>query len=125
LSPAGEAQAAALGKSIETLTIPFGPVLASPFQRTRRTAELMMGRAEVDNALSSAARGKDAELRALMSGAVPAGANRLLITHQGLLYRSFPSLPRGSIAEGDCLIIQPGDPLGQVLALVKPAQWSR
>jgi phosphohistidine phosphatase SixA len=125
LSPAGEAQATALGKSIETLSIPFGPVLASPFQRTRRTAELMIGRAEVDHALSSAARGKDAELRALMSGAVPAGANRLLITHQGLLYRSFPSLPRGSIAEGDCLVVQPGDPVGEVLATVKPAQWIR
>lgn len=120
LSAAGEAQAIALGKTLGALEIPFGPIYASPFDRTRRTADLMFGRVEVHEALSSASREKSDELRALTTGAVAAGSNRFLVTHQGLLYRSFPSVPQGTIGEGDCLVARPG---GEVLARVKPDGW--
>jgi phosphohistidine phosphatase SixA len=123
LSPEGEAQARTLGKALAALNIPFGQVLASPFQRTRLTAELLTGRAEIDEALSSMSRGNDSKLRALMSGPVAAGGNRLLVTHQGLIYRSFTTLKQGSVAEGDCLIVRPKEPIGEVLAQLKPGDW--
>ena len=123
LSPEGEAQATALGKSLSSLKIPFNAVLASPYQRTRRSAELMTGAVQIDDALSSSSKGKDAELKALMTGTVPAGGNRLLVTHQGLLYRSFPSVKHGSVAEGDCLVVRPAASGAEVLAMLKPTDW--
>ena len=123
LSPEGEAQATALGKSLSSLKIPFNAVLASPYQRTRRSAELMAGAVQIDDALSSSSKGKDAELKALMTGTVPAGGNRLLVTHQGLLYRSFPSVKHGSVAEGDCLVVRPAASGAEVLAMLKPTDW--
>jgi phosphohistidine phosphatase SixA len=120
LSPEGEAQAADLGKRFASLKIPFGAVLASPFQRTRRTAELMAGKVQIDDALSSMTKGKDAELKALMTGPVASGGNRLVVTHQGLIYRTFTTIQHGSIAEGDCLVIRPG---GDILATIKPEGW--
>jgi phosphohistidine phosphatase SixA len=120
LSPEGEAQARKLGEDLAALQIRFGSVLASPFDRARRSADLMFGRAQIDQALSMTG-GKPAELRALMTGPVPAGDNRLLMTHQGLLYRSFPSIPRGSVAEGGCVVARPG---GEVLAVLKASDWA-
>jgi phosphohistidine phosphatase SixA len=120
LSPEGEAQAADLGKRFASLKIPFSAVLASPFQRTKRSAELMAGKVQIDDALSSMTKGKDAELNAVMTGPVAAGGNRLLVTHQGLIYRTFTTLKHGSIAEGDCLVVRPG---GEILAMLKPDGW--
>lgn len=120
LSSAGEAQARDLGKALVTLAIPFDPILTSPFDRTRRSAELMFGRATVHEALSSASRGRNDELLELMTGPVKGGSNRLVMTHQGLLYRSFRSVRQGSIAEGDCLVARPG---GDVVALISPDGW--
>jgi phosphohistidine phosphatase SixA len=124
LSPEGEQQAIAIGRSLAALNIRFGRVLASPFQRTRKSAESMAGAVEIDEALSSMTRGKDTELRALLSGPVDGGANRLVVTHQGLLYRVFRSVKMGSIAEGDCLVVKPNGEGGDVLALLKPADWA-
>lgn len=76
-------------------------------------------------ALSSMSRGTNTALRALMSGPVEPGSNRLLVTHQGLLYRSFSSLRQGSVAEGDCVVARPRDGEAEVLAVVKPAEWAR
>lgn len=123
LSPEGAAQAAALGKAMAGLKITFAEVLASPFQRTRLTAELIAGHVRVDEALSSMARGKDDQLRALLSGSPKPGTNRLVITHQGLLYRAFPTLKHGSVGEGECLVVRPGETSGDVVAQVKPADW--
>jgi phosphohistidine phosphatase SixA len=109
LSPEGEQQAIAIGRSLASLKIRFGRVLASPFQRTRQSAESMGGRVEIDEALSSMTRGRDAELKALLSGPVDTGANRLVVTHQGLLYRVFRTVKMGGIAEGDCLVVKPNE----------------
>jgi phosphohistidine phosphatase SixA len=123
LSAEGEQQAIEVGRSLSTLRIRFGAVLASPFQRTRQTAQSMAGTVEIADALSSMTRGKDAELRALMTGPVAAGANRLVVTHQGLLYRVFRTLQQGSVKEGDCLIVRPAETGGDVAALVRPSDW--
>jgi len=125
LSAEGEQQAVDLGRSLAALKIRFGAVLASPFQRTRQSAASMAGRVEIDEALSAMTRGKDAELRTLMYGPVEAGANRLVVTHQGLIYRVFRSLKQGSVREGDCLVVRPNEQGGEVAALVGPGDWSR
>ena len=125
LSPEGERQAIDLGRSLAALKIRFNAVMASPFQRTRQSAESMAGRVEVAEALSSMARGRDAELRTLLHGPVEPGANRLVVTHQGLLYRVFRSIKQGSIKEGDCLVVRPGDQGGEVAAVVTPGDWFR
>ncbi len=44
LTDAGRADARAIGAAIRSLGIPIGDVLASPFCRTRETAELIFGR---------------------------------------------------------------------------------
>jgi phosphohistidine phosphatase SixA len=125
LSPDGEQQAIDLGRSLAALKIRFGAVLASPFQRTRQSAASMAGRVEIAEALSAMARGKDVELRQLMSGPVDPGTNRLVVTHQGLIYRVFRTLKQGSVREGDCVIVRPNDQGGEVAALVSPAEWER
>jgi phosphohistidine phosphatase SixA len=51
LTDAGRADARAIGAAIRALGIPIGRVLASPFCRTRETAELIFGRATVSNAV--------------------------------------------------------------------------
>lgn len=125
LSAEGEQQAIDLGRSLAALKIRFGAVMASPFQRTRRSAESMAEPVQVAEALSSMARGRDAELRALLYGPVGAGSNRLVVTHQGLLYRVFRSIKQGSIREGDCLVVRPNEQGAEVVALVTPADWAR
>ncbi|HYB97171.1 MAG TPA: hypothetical protein VEC39_19520 [Vicinamibacterales bacterium] len=49
-----------------------------------------------------------------------------VVTHQGLLYRAFRTLARGSVKEGDCLIVRPGgDAGGEIAAHVSAADWQR
>lgn len=120
LSPAGERQAEELGRQLRRLRVPVGEVLASPYQRTFRSAELMFGRATVESALFGS-RSRDRTLLLLTSAPDP-GTNRVLVTHQGLLYRML-SRPRGSIGESDCLVLRPRD-RPDILAQVTPEDWA-
>lgn len=124
LNPEGEAQAKALGEEWRTLKIQFSTVAASPYDRARRTAELAVGRVDVDLALSMQTGNRSDALKQLMHGPVAPGANRLVVTHQGVLYKSFSSVRQGSVAEGACVVARPGEPTAVVLAIVKPGQWS-
>ena len=121
LSPAGERQAEELGRQLQRLRIPVGEVLASPYQRTFRSAELMFGRATVETALFGS-RSRDRTLMLLTSTTEP-GTNRVLVTHQGVLYRML-SRPRGSIGESDCLALRPGGDRPDILAQVPPGEWA-
>ncbi|MCB0154857.1 MAG: histidine phosphatase family protein, partial [Anaerolineae bacterium] len=47
LDETGQAQARAIGAAFAAANIPIGPVLASPYCRTRHTAELAFGRVEL------------------------------------------------------------------------------
>lgn len=123
LNADGEAQAAALGEEWRALKIPFGAVAASPYDRARRTAMLAVGRVDVDPALSMHTGDRGDALKQLMHGPVAPGANRLVVTHQGVIYKSFTSVKQGSVAEGACVVARPGDPSAEVLGIVKPGQW--
>src|SRR5437870_2103090 len=86
LTDSGRAEARQIGAAIKRLEIPIGEVLASPFCRTRETAQLIFGRATV----SSAVRGgpanpgsneRYAQLRQLLSTPPSPGSNLAIASH--------------------------------------------
>jgi phosphohistidine phosphatase SixA len=112
LSPAGAAQAKALGTAFRSLHIPMGQILASPVFRARDTAELAFGadRIEVttdlvaDDYAASNLRAMLDATRRLLRTVTPPGDNRILIGHRAplemVLQRSFSDavLPEGAMA---------------------------
>ncbi|MFG1710324.1 histidine phosphatase family protein [Nonomuraea sp. M3C6] len=110
LSPAGREQARQIGQAIRRLRIPIGQVLASPYRRTRETAELAFGRAqEIRDLINEIYPGADDEelaraLRRLLSRRPAAGTNTVLVSHGFNLSRATGL----STAEGDTVVFSPG-----------------
>jgi len=121
LSPAGEAQATQLGEILRSRRIPVGEVYTSPLFRTADSAELTFGEAEIHDALRGG--GDSTERRRLFTEIPAAGTNRALMTHQGVLYGVFPELQRGSIREGDCLVVRPTGDAFTFMERLGPAEW--
>jgi broad specificity phosphatase PhoE len=113
LSDDGRDQARQLGRAIRRLRIPVGIVLASPYARTRETAELAFGRERVRvtrDLLNEAFPGTDDEelarrLRRLLATRPPAGQNTVLVSH-GFNLQGATGL---SVAEGESAVFTPGD----------------
>src|SRR6202008_4367061 len=89
LSPAGIAQAKALGEAFRSLQIPMGQILASPVFRARDTRELAFGeRVQVTMDLVAddyAGQNVNAMVNAtrrLLRTLTPPGDNRILIGHR-------------------------------------------
>ena len=108
LTDKGRDEARALGGEIKRLAIPIGPVYASPFCRTRETAQLAFGRYE----RTSEARGGPANtndptryepLRKLLTTKPPSGKNAVISSHGNPFYALFgpPYLAEGEIAMVD------------------------
>jgi broad specificity phosphatase PhoE len=92
LSAAGRAQAVDIGKAFKTLGIPVGTVLASPFCRTRETAELAFGHYEVNKDLhfvitsgADEAKRLGAALRRLLTSPPRKGTNSVIVSHSANL----------------------------------------
>jgi phosphohistidine phosphatase SixA len=111
LSDEGREQARAIGAAIRSLGIPIGRVLASPFCRTRETAQLAFGDVEITRDLLG--RGPSEEqsriaasaLRPLL-GAPPApGTNTVLVSH-GYNLRAADGIV---LAEGEAAIYRPDE----------------
>ncbi|HZA81634.1 MAG TPA: histidine phosphatase family protein [Actinomycetes bacterium] len=113
LSDEGRNQARQLGRAIRRLRIPVGTVLASPYARTRETAELAFGwdRVRVTrDLLNEAFPGTDDEelarrLRRLFATRPPAGQNTVLVSH-GFNLQGATGL---SVGEGESAVLRPGD----------------
>jgi phosphohistidine phosphatase SixA len=113
LSDDGRNQARELGRAIRRLRIPVGTVLASPYARTRETAELAFGRDRVrvtGDLLNEAFPGTDDEelargLRRLLATRPPAGQNTVLVSH-GFNLQGATGL---SVAEGESAVFTPAD----------------
>ncbi|HET8577110.1 MAG TPA: histidine phosphatase family protein [Methylomirabilota bacterium] len=111
LSNEGREQARAIGAAIRRLGIPIGRVLASPYCRTRETAELAFGRVEVTRDLLG--RGASEEqsriaaslLRPLLGVPVEPGTNTVLVSH-GFNLRAADGIV---LAEGEAAIYRPGE----------------
>jgi len=126
LTDAGRAEARAIGAAIRSLGIPIGEVLASPFCRTRETAELMFGRATVSTAVrggpASAEGGRYDDLRTLLTRPVPGNVNLAIASH-GNPFVAITGPPY--LAEGEAAVIQPlDDTRFRIVARIKKDEWT-
>jgi hypothetical protein len=127
LNDEGRRQAEGIGRAVRTARVPIGPVLSSPMFRTQETAELAFG----DTAVTLSKlllRGQPplSELMPLYTDPPPAGKNRVLMTHQGPLYRVLPMFRPPEIREGDCVVLRPrADRTLEVLGKLGLPDWQR
>ena len=126
LTDAGRAEARAIGAAIRSLSIPVGDVLASPFCRTRETAQLIFGRATISTAVrggpASAEGGRYDELKALLARRVAGNVNLAIASHGN----PFVAVAGGPyLAEGEAAVIEPLANSGfRVVARVRKDEWS-
>lgn len=127
LTEAGRKDARAIGDAIRRLHVPVATVLASPFCRTRETAELIFGRATVDGRVRGGpARTDDPEryaaLRALLSTPIPGGANVAIVSH-GNPFTAVAGPPY--LAEGEVAVVEPlGGNQFRVVGRIRVDGWS-
>jgi len=126
LTDKGRAEARAIGADLRVLAIPVGDVLASPFCRTRETAELIFGRVTVSAAVRGGPAHPDsperyAALRELLAQPVPRGTNLAIVSH-GNPYHAVVGGPY--LVEGEAAVIEPQGAAGfRVVARVRPDAW--
>lgn len=123
LNEAGRAQARAIGEAFRALKIPVGNVLASPYCRTRETAQLAFGRFEVSEEIRGGSGPARAEaLRRLLALVPPAGTNTVLVAHQFNLRDA----AEVSLAEGEAAVFRPLGPGGfRLVARVLAEDWAK
>jgi phosphohistidine phosphatase SixA len=129
LSGEGRRQSREIGRAFERLDIPVGPVLASPFCRTRHTARLAFGRVQASLALlsveffASPQAGRRKGLTRLLKAEPPAGTNTVLVSHGSAIFEATERTPE----EGEAVIVEPGR--GKrgfaVVAAVTAGEWGR
>ncbi len=127
LSPTGRADARAHGAEWKRLKIPVGPVLASPYCRTRDVAQLMFGRYErsheVRGGPADAGAGRYASLKQLLS-TPRTSADTLVIASHGNPWRALSDTPY--LTEGEAVILRPQDGgRWELLAQLKVEDWAR
>ena len=126
LTERGRSDARAIGAAIRRLDIPIGDVLASPFCRTRETAELIFGHASVDHRViggpaQSDDPGRYAALRALLSTPPPAGRNLAIVSH-GNPFRALTGA--AYLAEGEVAVVEPLGANGfRIVATIRADGW--
>ena len=131
LSDDGRADAIAVGEAMRKLGIPVNQVLASPYCRTRETAELMAVGAisdstEVMNLRAAAYFGGRAAItasaRRLLASKPDSGGNRVIVAHGNVAREATPYYP----AEGEGLVFRPdGDVNFVLVGRIEPRQWAQ
>ena len=126
LTDAGREEARRIGAAIKRLAFPVGEVLASPFCRTRETAQLIFGRATSSDAVRGGPAQPDSpdrytELRRLLATAPPAGTNLAIVSHGN----PFRAVAGGNyLAEGEAAVIRPlGEEGFRIVARVTKDGW--
>lgn len=127
LSPQGRADARAIGEQWKRLKIPVGPVLASPYCRTREVAQLMFGRYERSNDVRGgpvdAGEDRYAGLKRLLS-TLRTSPDTLVISSHANPWRALSNTPY--LVEGEAVILRPqGAGRWEVLAQFKVEDWAR
>jgi phosphohistidine phosphatase SixA len=127
LTDKGREDARAIGEAMRAQRIPVDEVLASPFCRTRETARLIFGREIVSNDVRGGpAQPEDpqryAALKALLARPVPAGSNRVIVSHGN----PFRAVAGGAyLAEGEAAVIEPRGADGfRIVARIPRDGWS-
>jgi phosphohistidine phosphatase SixA len=130
LSAEGRAQAEKIGKAIKALGIPVGTVAASPFCRTRDTAQLAFGQTLVNRDLYFVISTDAGEtkrladsLRNMLSTPPAKGTNSVLVSHSANLREAAGIFAK---PEGVAYIFRPL-PGGrfEAVARVLPEDWTR
>ena len=128
LSQQGRADARAIGRGVRRLDLGVSAVLTSAFCRTRETARLAFGRAQVTPALlNTITAAHDARWRAQMKavrrlfGTKPAaGTVNVLVTH-GVVVSDATGL---TLEEGETLVLRPSDSSRfRLLGRILPREW--
>ena len=128
LSAEGREAERRIGAAIGRLGIPIAEIRTSPFCRTRETAYLAFGAAEIDAGLLSGGNPKDPAEQArlpalarLLSAKPPAGTNAVLVGHSGLL----DALAKIHLDEGEMAVFEPRGRGGyDFLARIRPEHWA-
>jgi broad specificity phosphatase PhoE len=126
LTDAGRADARAIGTALKALGIPVGPVLASPYCRTRESAELVFGNPTVSTAVRGGPGSDDggqryAELRKILSTPVAKGSNLAIASH-GNPFRAVAGT--AYLQEGEIAVIEPlGNGQFRIVARVTKTGW--
>ena len=124
LTERGRAEARAIGTAIRRLGVPIGDVLASPFCRTRETAQLIFGRAVVDTRVRGGPAddgARYAPLRTLLATTINSGTNLVIVSH-GNPFRAVAGPPY--LSEGEAAVIQPlGGERFRIVARIRPDGW--
>ncbi|QYJ17148.1 hypothetical protein Rxycam_02987 [Rubrobacter xylanophilus DSM 9941] len=133
LTPEGRRQAEEIGEAFRRLGIPTGPVLTSPYCRTRTTARLAFGRAKTERALLPPDYDPpgprrhpnlpEGGLTRLLSTPPPSGKNAVLIGHESALREATGT----SLPEGGAAIFAPhnGENPPRPLKILPPDYWTR
>ena len=126
LTDKGREHARNIGAAIRALSIPIGPVLASPLCRTVETAELAFGAAERSMTVIDAgptppgSPDRYAALRAMLSTPRPAGGNTVIVGHA---YPMYTLIGGQYLEEGEAAVVQPRGTDFEVVARVGLTQW--
>jgi virginiamycin B lyase len=130
LNAAGRAQARAIGRAIRALRVRIGTVLASPYCRTRETAQLAFGHVTATPDLLSTInvrRGEDTDtlddkFRALLRRAPARGTNTVLVSH-GIAIDAATGV---NLAEGSAAVFRRDSSTRgfRLVRTVTAAQWT-
>jgi phosphohistidine phosphatase SixA len=126
LTDRGGDEARRIGDAIKRLGIPIGDVLASPFCRTRETAQLIFGRATVAPAVRGGPAHPDsddryAELRKLLSTPPRAGTNLAIASHGNPFHAVADTT---YLSEGEVAVIRPLGAQGfRIVARIPKDGW--
>jgi len=126
LTDGGRDEARRIGGAIKRLDIPIGDVLASPFCRTRETAQLIFGRATVASAVRGGPARPDsddryAELRKLLATPPRAGTNLAIASHGNPFHAVTDTQ---YLAEGEAAAIRPLGAQGfRIVARIPKDGW--
>ena len=126
LTDRGRDEARRIGDAIKRLDIPIGDVLASPFCRTRETAQLIFGRATVAPAVRGGparpeTNDRYAELRKLLSTPPRSGTNLAIASHGNPFHAVTDTQ---YLSEGEAAVIRPLGALGfRIVARIPKDGW--
>ena len=131
LSAEGRRQSRTIGAAFRRLRIPAGPVLSSPYCRTRETARLAFGQARSSKALlsarfftgRSAREDQPARLRRLLAAPPGRGTNTVLVTHNFAM----EDAAGVNLAEGEAAVVaaRSGGRGFEVVGRIEAEEWSR
>lgn len=129
LTNAGREQARRIGAAWRSLSLPVGKVYASPFCRTRETAELAFGRYERagearggPGSASDAARYRP--LAEMLATKPQPGVNDIVVSHGNPFRALHPEMPY--LQEGEAAIVRPAGAGGhEVVGRIASEQWLR